>query len=107
MILPGQKIHASLAFQSHEYEPKAVFSALTPNMRRRYLAGAEFRGVFNPEWAPYLERDIFDLSIVTTLAEVLTGDTEGSLHILHRLSFLVDYRKLQFASVVKRIRRFV
>ncbi|KZP10451.1 hypothetical protein FIBSPDRAFT_216725 [Athelia psychrophila] len=96
-ILPGQKIHASIAFRQESYAPIASFykhaaSEKTPpnwgDIVGRGQAG-QFRNIDG--WEDILELDIFDASVVPHLLDRLQEEEfneENRMSILDHLRFL-------------------
>lgn len=92
-------IHASVAFKSKSYLPKAVF--LDNMTAPRYwddVVGQGVSGGFRKasRWMDILELDLFDISATSDLIERLginTSTKEDRVHILNRLGFLISLRE--------------
>ena len=101
-ILPGQKIHASVAFKSTGYTPKATFVShqFKPSWEELVGKGPSWNsdrsGAGN--WAQYLEMDLFDYTAGSDAIMRLTDTSlarEDVLHILQRLDFMAMSGDLQ------------
>ena len=94
-ILPGQKIHASLAFKAKDYTPKASFIDDHSDLKWEELIGEglswNFRGSGLANWEQHLEMDLFDYAsganAVATLAD-RNLTPEDIVHILRRITFI-------------------
>jgi hypothetical protein len=94
-ILPGQKIHASVAFRQR-YTPRATFVDNESNLSWDGLVGTGTDWNFSPslpgKWADFLEMDIYDYIsgpyAITRLSDPDLSQTDV-LHILTRLQFMV------------------
>jgi hypothetical protein len=99
-ILPGQKIHASVAFKAKSYKPKATFIGDRSNLTWNELIGEghswNFRGSGLADWQQHLEMDLFDHTsgsdAFATLADPNLS-SEDVVHILKRITFIANTGK--------------
>lgn len=97
-ILPGQKIHASVAFKDRDYKPKATFigNDKMSNPDWKDLVGEGPSGSLvstqRNSWAGYLEMDLFDHESISNAIEKLSDPKRKAksdvLHVLKRLDFM-------------------
>lgn len=78
--MPGQKLHASIAFYDGDYSPKAVEPSIWPGSMKKLVA----MGKLDPNWASakwkeVLEMDIFDYSQLPNIVHNLKSNPRGEL----------------------------
>ncbi|KAF7967569.1 hypothetical protein HWV62_33769 [Athelia sp. TMB] len=106
VILPGQKIHVSVAFKSQGYVPKAVFQKATPDSATPNWAdilgkgpSGGFRTVEG--WKDLLALDIFGTSSLSALIKMLRDGRATAYdraQILDRLRFLRSQPDLEVSA---------
>ena len=91
-IVPGQKLHASLAFKPKEYVPQASFSNEIAGGSWNDLIGEGSMDNLNwaDSWGTLLELDLFDYEGTIDDAAKKLGEVvhESHSHIFHRLAFV-------------------
>jgi hypothetical protein len=98
-IVPGQKIHASVAFKERLYNPRAQAISSMPKIEWQSLVGT---GKINDiswaqKWEEQLEMDIFDRSLVQEIVEELkqngikSKDLERSVDRLRFTALISKY----------------
>jgi hypothetical protein len=94
-ILPGQKIHDSIAFRAKNYKPKATFIGNRSNLRWEELIGEglswDFRGSGLANWQQHLEMDLFYHTSGSDAFAMFADpnlSSEDVVHILKHITFI-------------------
>ena len=102
VILPGQKIHASVAFRLQDYRPQATFADNQSNFDWGQLVGKGPSWHLSPSlpenWANILEMDVFDyISGPYAITKLSDPDLRQAdvLCIITRLQFMVMSGKFE------------
>jgi hypothetical protein len=94
-VFDGQKIHASVAFKSKDYRPRAILVGKTFSLDWADLVGKasswEVLRAGLGDWECHLEMDLFDYKAGSDAIEKLMDSNLSAadiLHILKRLEFM-------------------
>ncbi|RDB25592.1 hypothetical protein Hypma_006109 [Hypsizygus marmoreus] len=97
-IFPRQKVHASIAFASKGYQPKATFVMRDAKPEWKDIVANRLTGLTRVQseekWKELLELDIYDTRVIPDMLEDLEQSNnlteEDFLHRIDRLSFLAS-----------------
>ena len=93
-IQPGQKVHASVAFCSKYYRPKAHIRGESWDML--VGSGTKFDTYWTRWWGDLLEMDIFDASTADTVIKKIQDPSINKVVWVHRLTVMTWSRKFVY-----------
>ncbi|KAJ6596221.1 hypothetical protein DFH09DRAFT_1024082, partial [Mycena vulgaris] len=112
-IVPGQRIHASVAFKKPEYHPRATFRESGGIPWESFVGKDIDTGDFEwaNEWRNLIEMDLFDASFTVEAVQNLKslwerGDSSKEKYWIKRLSFIALSGELatNYIPTLKRVR---
>ena len=91
-IQPGQKIHASVAFSTWEYRPKAILPKGRSPLDWKDLIRLDGDSPFKypSAWMRWLDMDMYDLTTAWTVITNLESSSVDLLTSVHRLTVMTQ-----------------
>ena len=102
-IKPGQKVHASIAFCKEDYYPKAILNLKDNYLWKQLLGkGSILSRDWATGWETLLELDIFDLSRMSHVIEMLKSETRDEESMwAYRLCAMASTGKYIFCARIR------
>ncbi|KAF8960786.1 hypothetical protein BDZ97DRAFT_1831829 [Flammula alnicola] len=91
-VMPGQKLHSSIAFCPNGYHPKAILKLSQPRHWNKLVAqGRQADTNWEKGWEGDLEMDIFDYSLMSDVLNKLQSGPEGEeIMWIYRLTVMTS-----------------